>query len=277
MSILIVEDNPINAKIVEVNLQKKGYQTILAQNAKKALEHLTSTPQIQLIIADIMMPEMDGFELISKIKEHPEWKFIPIIICSVLADIEAVKKAMEAGCKHYLIKPVKKEHLLAKVRYTLENEKPVLKDKNEIKSKLGLNDENYQQIAGLFASMIKDKIALLEKRINGEIEAGLSLGLLELLEGSVYLGAERVRNLLEDLTSKGGKSGEQMKDSEYPLLLRELKILQDFLPFSTPNEVPTVKKENEKNDSENQALESTLDNESPSKISYALLVPCLII
>jgi len=249
MSILIVEDNPINAKLLEINLQKNAYQTILAQNAKEALEHLTSTPQIQLIISDIMMPEMDGLEFLKKIKEHSEWKSIPIIMCSSLADIETVKKAVNAGCKHYIIKPFKKEHLLAKVRETLEHEKPVLKDKNEMKFQLGLDEETYKEIARTFASMIDDRIALLEKRIKGETEAGKSLGLLELLESAVYLGAERIRNLLEELTTKVGKAEEEMRDSEYPLLLRELKMLRDALPSSSPNQVSTVKKENEKNDS----------------------------
>lgn len=234
MSILVVEDNPINAKVIEVNLQSKGYQTILAQSAKKALEHLTSAPQIRLIIADIMMPEMNGLELLTKIKEQPEWKDIPVIMCSALADIETVKKAVEAGCKHYLIKPVKKEHLLTKVRDTLEHEKPVLKNKNEIKSQLGLDEEEYQKIAQTFASLISDKIALLEKRIKGETEEGKSLDLLELLESSVNFGAERIRILLEELTTKIGKPEDEMRDSEYPLLLRELKILQNVFPSSTP-------------------------------------------
>jgi len=259
MSILIVEDNPINAKVLEINLQKNGYQTILAQSAKEALEHLTSTPQIRLIIADIMMPEMDGLEFLKKIKEHSEWKNIPIIMCSSLADMETVKKAVNAGCKHYIIKPFKKEHLLAKVRETLENEKPVLKDKHEIKSQLGLDEEAYQEIARTFASMINDKIAFLEKRIRGETKTGNSLGLLELSESAFYLGAERVRNLLEELTTKSGKSEEEMRDSEYPLLLRELKILQDALPSSTSNQVSTVKKENEKNDSGKEQNENTLN------------------
>jgi CheY-like chemotaxis protein len=249
MSILIVEDNPINAKLLEINLQKNAYQTILAQNAKEALEQLISTPQIQLIISDIMMPEMDGLEFLEKIKEHSEWINIPIIMCSSLADIETVKKAMNAGCKHYIIKPFKKEHLLEKVRETLEHEKPVLKDKSEVKFQLGLDEETYKDVARTFASMIDDRIALLEKRIKGETEEGKSLDLLELLESAVYLGAERIRNLLEELTTKVGKAEEEMRDSEYPLLLRELKILQDALPSSTPNQQSTVKKENEKNDS----------------------------
>ncbi|MHA1215628.1 MAG: hypothetical protein ACTSPG_10030 [Candidatus Hodarchaeales archaeon] len=74
-----------------------------------------------------------------------------------------------------------------------------------------------------------------------------------------YLGAERVRNLLEELTTKSGKSEEEMRDSEYPLLLRELKILQDALPSSTSNQVSTVKKENEKNDFGKEQNESALN------------------
>lgn len=259
MSILIVEDNPINAKILEANLQKNDYQTILAQNGKAALEHLASTPQIQLIIADIMMPEMDGLEFLNKIKERPEWKNIPIIMCSSLSDMETVKKAADAGCRHYIIKPFKKEHLLAKVRETLEHEKPVLRDKNEIKSQLGLDEETYQEIARTFASMINHKIAVLEKRIKGETEEGKSLDLLLLLESAVYLGAERIRSVLEELTEKTGKPEEEMTDSEYRLLLKEFEILGDALPSSTPKQVSPVKKQNEKNASEKQVVADTLD------------------
>jgi CheY-like chemotaxis protein len=263
MSILIVEDNPINAKILEVNLQKNNYQTILAQNGKAALEHLSSTPQIQLIIADIMMPEMDGLEFLDKIKERPEWKNIPIIMCSSLSDMETVKKAADAGCRHYIIKPFKKEHLLAKVRETLEHEKPVLKDKNEIKSQLGLGEETYQEIARTFASMINDKIAVLEKRIKGEAEEGNSLNLLLLLESSVCLGAERIRHLLEEFTTKIGKADKKMSDSEYRLLLKEFEILRDALSSSTPKQVSAVKKETEKNDSEKQMVADRLDPTQP--------------
>ena len=84
--------------------------------------------------------------------------------------------------------------------------------------------------------------------------------MLGLLESAVYLGAERIRSFLEELTPKIGKAEVEIKDSEYRLLLRELKILQDAFPSSTSNELPTAKKENEKSDSEKQVLESTLDN-----------------
>jgi CheY-like chemotaxis protein len=259
MSILIVEDNPINAKVLEVNLQNNGYQTILAKSAKMAMEHLTSTPQIQLIIADIMMPEMDGLELLAKIKEQPEWKDIPVIMCSALADVETVKKAVDAGCKHYLIKPIKTEHLLAKVQDALEHEKPVLKNKNEIKSLFCLDEESYQEIVQSFSSIINNDINLLEKRMNGKAEAENILDLSILLESAVCLGAERIQHFFDELNIKNEKIDEKIKDSECRLLLRELKILRDALPSLTPKEEPKVKKEDKKDDSEKQVAENKTD------------------
>jgi response regulator RpfG family c-di-GMP phosphodiesterase len=197
-----------------------------------------------------MMPEMDGLELLSKIKEQPEWKDIPVIMCSSLADVETVKKAVQAGCRHYLIKPVKGEQLMEKVREALDYEKPVLDDKREIISKYGLNEETYQDLVHIFNAMLDDKIAWLEKRIEGKTEAAKSLDLLDLLENAVYFGAERLRGLLEEFTAKTGKGDDKIIDSEYRLLLRELKVLKDALIPSTPDETQSMEKENKKEDSE---------------------------
>lgn len=250
MSILIVEDNSISAKVLEFNLQKNAYQTVVAQSAKEALEHLTTAHQIRLIIADIMMPEMDGLELLSKIKEQPEWKDIPVIMCSSLADMETVKKAVRAGCRHYLIKPVKKEQLLAKVREALDNERPILDEKREMISQFGLDEKTHDELARIFASMLDDRINWLEKRIEGKPEEAKSLDLLDLLENAVYFGAERLRGILEEFTTKTGKGDDKIIDSEYRLLLRELKVLKDALIPSTPDETQSMEKENKKEDSE---------------------------
>jgi len=202
------------------------------------------------MVPDIMMPEMDGLELLSKIKEQPEWKDIPVIMCSSLADMETVKEAMRAGCRHYLIKPVKKEQLLAKVREALDNEKPILDEKREMISQFGLDEKTHDELTRIFTSMLDDRIAWLEKRIEGKTEAARSLDLLDLLENAVYFGAERLRSLLEEFTAKTGKGDDKIIDSECRLLLRELKVLKDALILSTPNETQRMEKKNKKEDSE---------------------------
>jgi two-component system chemotaxis response regulator CheY len=54
------------------------------------------------------MPEMNGLELLNEIKKHPEWRNIPVIMCTSLSDIDTVKKAAKAGCRHYILKPINK-------------------------------------------------------------------------------------------------------------------------------------------------------------------------
>ncbi|MCK5733884.1 MAG: response regulator [Candidatus Latescibacteria bacterium] len=122
MSILIVEDDPVSSKILELNLRRHGYQTIAARTGKEALECLSSTPDIQLIMADIMMPEMNGLELLGKIREHPEWKEIPVVMCTALSDSKTVEKAVELGCRHYVTKPIHIGPMLRKVHEALEGE-----------------------------------------------------------------------------------------------------------------------------------------------------------
>ena len=120
MSILIVEDDPVSSRILELTLRGHGYQTIAARTGNEALECLSSTPDIQLIMADIMMPEMNGLELLGKIKEHPEWKKIPVVMCTALADSKTVEKAAELGCRHYVTKPIHVGSMLRKVHEALE-------------------------------------------------------------------------------------------------------------------------------------------------------------
>ena len=113
MTVLIVEDNKASARFLEVTLQKQKYQAKVAYDAKMALEILAETPDIEVIITDIMMPRISGIALINGIKGKSEWADIPVIMCSSLGDAETVKQAAKAGCKHYLIKPVKKMDLLS--------------------------------------------------------------------------------------------------------------------------------------------------------------------
>ena len=93
MTILIVDDNTVSAKIIEFNLSKHGYETIYAKSGKDAIECLQSNLAIKLVITDILMPEMTGLELLYEIRNHPEWKNIPVIMCTSLSDIDTVKKA----------------------------------------------------------------------------------------------------------------------------------------------------------------------------------------
>ena len=233
MSILIVEDNPVNAKILVIHLQKAGYKTVVAHNAKEALECLMSNHRIRLVITDIMMSGMSGLQLLDKIKTLPDWRDIPVIMCSSLADLETIKKAARAGCKHYLIKPVDKNNLLRNVREALKHDKLVLKDKKDVMTRLGLDKDSYEEVANIFLVMVNDKIIQLEKQAADEDPERLSMHVSELSENAISFGAERLEDALESFSPGEIQGSVEGNRSNYSLLLKELKLVKDALAGQT--------------------------------------------
>jgi CheY-like chemotaxis protein len=229
MRILIVEDNPINAKLLEQNLVKNGYETIRAENGKQALECLDVRPDIELVISDIMMPEMDGLELLCKLKAQPAHRDLPIIMCTSLSDMETVRKAARGGCRHYIVKPIDSIQLLQKVNEVLANQKPVLKDPVEIMAELSLSEAGYKQITAAFAAIIDETIGALEKRSRPDAAAGKALGLHNLYERASLLGAEKAVSILDRIADPGCGAGTHARNIEYGRLISELKQLQQAL------------------------------------------------
>jgi len=102
--VLIVEDIPGLIHILQLEVQRLGYETILASNGEEAVEmaiaHLPN-----LIMMDIMMPEMDGLEAARRIRENPQTHTIPIIAVTALSSRKDKKKCLDSGCDDYLSKP----------------------------------------------------------------------------------------------------------------------------------------------------------------------------
>ena len=235
MSILIVEDNRVNAITLEAILQKAGYETAVVPDAKSALTHLTTASYVEVIITDIIMPEMDGLELLHRIKERPEWKDIPVIMCSGLSDLETVKKALKAGCSNFLIKPVEGRDLLKKVREALKEKRAILNTKKAMTMRLGLEEEGYERIAAAFSAMINDTIGKLEGQVVGE-SAPMKIDLAELNENAAHFGAERLRDVVRKMLSGELSLGTEKDDSGCRLLIRELRLVQHALESHTPKE-----------------------------------------
>jgi len=230
VSILIVDDNTVSLKIVELNLKKHRYETLTATTGKEALEQMSTNTDIQLVITDIMMPEMDGLSLLKQMKEHPVLKEIPVIMCTALKEMETVMKAIELGCKHYIVKPVIPSQLLQKVKEVLGHDKPVLQNKRQVMHRLNLDTRAYGEIAREFAVSVTKKIALLEAYQNGETQKDISSELLELMESTSLLGAYKVQKILERIATKKEGGDDKFKNGEYALLLRELAMLLEELP-----------------------------------------------
>jgi len=103
-SVLLCDDELMNRKVASKILNKEGFNVIEAQNGKEAIEIL-NTQKVDLILMDLMMPVMDGYEATSIIKNDERFSTIPLIIVSALSDKAAITKCLKLGANEYLIKP----------------------------------------------------------------------------------------------------------------------------------------------------------------------------
>jgi DNA-binding response OmpR family regulator len=120
--ILVVDDNESNRDMLSRRLQHEGYHTCAAENGHDALA-LLKFHVVDLILLDVMMPEMDGYEVLSHLKADNTWRDIPVIMISALDEIESVVRCIERGAEDYLSKPFDPVLLRARIGACLEKKR----------------------------------------------------------------------------------------------------------------------------------------------------------
>lgn len=116
--ILVVDDEAHNVKLLEALLHAEGYATHSAFSGKEALRMAQSIVP-DLVLLDIMMPEMDGFETVTRLKSDPRTQPIPVIMVTALEDRDSKLRALQAGAEEFLTKPVDRADLVVRVRNLL--------------------------------------------------------------------------------------------------------------------------------------------------------------
>lgn len=119
--ILIVEDDTDIAELVEYNLEKEGYQALKTDNGRKALEIIKSQLP-QLIILDLMLPEVDGFEICKTVKHDEKTRHIPIIMLTAKGEETDVIVGLRLGADDYVTKPFSPKVLMARVKAVLRRD-----------------------------------------------------------------------------------------------------------------------------------------------------------
>ena len=118
-TILIVDDTPTNLQVLFDLLSEQGYRVAIAKNGETALQRLESS-QPNLILLDIMMPGIDGFETCQRLKANPATADIPVIFMSALSDSVDKVKGLSLGAVDYITKPLQHEEVLARIRVHLQ-------------------------------------------------------------------------------------------------------------------------------------------------------------
>ncbi|NLM16382.1 MAG: response regulator [Candidatus Riflebacteria bacterium] len=114
-TILVAEDSLMLRKVACYPLEKAGYKVIEANNGIEAIENMSKT-DVDMIITDLNMPGMDGFELITYVKDNEKFKHIPIIILTTEGKKEMVMKGLTLGASSFLQKPIKPDKMLKEVQ-----------------------------------------------------------------------------------------------------------------------------------------------------------------
>ena len=115
LQVLVVEDDPVIAHLIEHVLTRKGFAVNVAVDGQRAQQMLTQPPPA-VVVLDVMLPFVGGFELIERFRGTPEWAHVPILMLTSKANENYVVRAFGAGVSDYMTKPFRPEELAARVR-----------------------------------------------------------------------------------------------------------------------------------------------------------------
>lgn len=124
--ILVVDDNEMNRDMLSRRLERQGYRSLLAEDGAQAVE-LLAAHNFDLVLLDIMMPRMNGYQVLEHIKHTDALRHIPVIMISAVDDLDSVVKCVEMGAEDYLFKPF--NPILLKARISASLEKKRLRDR----------------------------------------------------------------------------------------------------------------------------------------------------
>ncbi|WP_186759946.1 hybrid sensor histidine kinase/response regulator [Luteimonas wenzhouensis] len=113
--VLVVDDQPSNLRIISALLSRQGYSVYTAESGEEALQRLEQQSS-DLVLLDMMMPGMDGFELLDEIRANPAWSGLPVVFLTAAHDRDLLLRAFDSGAVDYVTKPFMPEELLARVQ-----------------------------------------------------------------------------------------------------------------------------------------------------------------
>ena len=202
-SILVVDDEPDNFDVIETLLSEQNYQLHYAANGKSAIASLEAF-QPDLILMDVMMPEMDGIEVCRRIKANPEWQIVPIIMVTALNSKSDLANCLNAGADDFISKPINSVEMRARVHSMLRIKQQYdnIQALSEIQSNtINILESTLNELRGTLSSRMSHELNTPLNGIMGTIsllkEDIENMDILEIREmlGWVDDSAQRLENL----------------------------------------------------------------------------------
>ena len=222
-SLLVAEDSRIQAKILEEKLQGAGYHVRVAENGSIALEMIRAQ-RPDLVISDIEMPEMTGYELCRAVKNDPELRTIPFILLSTLSEPEDIIRGLHSGADNYVTKPYDPDFLLSRVQSALAV--PLQADDGEQQQlDVTLAGTRYTVAAGR-QQVLNLLVSTFENAVEKNRELARTNEELSVAKEQLTRSNETLANLNRDLESANTRMAHDLDAAA--------KVQQSLLPTSIP-------------------------------------------
>lgn len=211
VSILVVEDNRTQGEYLRYILEKEGYPVTIASNGKEALAAIAQS-RPHLILTDVMMPEMDGYELCSAIKKNPDTSNIPVILVTHLFNPVDVIKGLEAGADNFIIKPYTPDVIYTRIMSILQADNSPEPNNNKTPLQVVFSDRSYT-IAATRLQIINILLSTYEVAVKNNSD-------LQVAQEKLHYLNDQMQKTLEEL---------QKKNQELSLENHERKMVETAL------------------------------------------------
>jgi len=114
--ILCVEDNQDLAVLIQAVIAREGLEPVYARDGREAVQYIETHPPVAGVLLDILLPYVDGFQLVQKIRAQPGWQRVPILMLSAKSQQRDILRALEIGANDYMLKPFDPAALVARLR-----------------------------------------------------------------------------------------------------------------------------------------------------------------
>ena len=227
MKILIVDDDRISRLIMRKLLEEGGFDILEAENGNEGLRILETEP-VDLIISDLMMPDMDGLEMVRRIKENDITKHINVIVVSASGEKEMIVKSAALGIEGFILKPVDANLLRQKVKNSLKTAPQILNKKATTIHRLGMNFMEYKELLQSFIDDSKKNIDSVRHFIEKGDGPQARIASNTIKGAAASIGALKIRDAaqrLEDILERG-----DIDNAEKILTIvgKEFEVLRKF-------------------------------------------------
>jgi signal transduction histidine kinase len=222
LEILIVEDSPTQAEKLKGILEANDFRVVTACNGRQALEAMRARKPT-LVITDINMPEMDGYELCRRIRADGQLGEVPVILLTALSDPEDVFKGLECGADNFITKPYDENNLLARIQYLLANVHLRKREKTQTSMEVFLAGRKHvitsdrAQILNLLLSTYEAAVQKNRELAGARDELATLNGQLEEKVMEITVANQALRRAVEDLQ----QSREALKTAHLQLIQAE--------------------------------------------------------